>query len=434
MAIKYLRTSSVKNTTVLLRPDLNCPVENGEVTDDFRIVESLPTIKKLIADGNKLIICGHLGRPKGQWDRKISFKPVAKKLSEYLKIKFVETGAKIPEAKGPHLIFYTGNLMEGVHRQQIQSAKAEDVVFLENMRFYKQEEENDSNFAKQLASLAEIYPHTIGASDKDGQSKIGNGVGVYVNDAFGVDHHSSVSVSGIPKYLPAYAGLLLEKEIKSLDAILKNVHHPFVVMTGGIKLSEKIGALKNLGEKADKILVGGGVASLIFKAKGLEVGISKIEEGEIKTAWQIEKNFKDKLILPLDVVVADEKMDKNSIRVCAPFEVRKNEMILDVGPKTILAFSKEIKLAKTIVWSGPMGLFEKKPFHTATMALARLIGGRGKGRAFVVAGGGETVDAIRQAHQFEHIDHVSTGGGAMLEYLAGKKLPGIEALAQHHLS
>jgi phosphoglycerate kinase len=193
-------------------------------------------------------------------------------------------------------------------------------------------------------------------------------------------------------------------------------------------LSEKVGALVNLGEKADKILVGGGVANLMFKAKGFEVGLSKIEEGELKTAWQIEKNFKNKLILPVDVVVVNEKMDKNSIRVCAPYEVGKKEQILDAGPKTILAYAKEIKLAKTIVWSGPLGLFEKKPFDTATMALCRLIGGRGKGPAFAVAGGGDTVDAIRMAHQIEHIDHVSTGGGAMLEYLAGKKLPGIEAL------
>ena len=176
-------------------------------------------------------------------------------------------------------------------------------------------------------------------------------------------------------------------------------------MTGGIKLSEKVGALQNLGKQADKILVAGGVANLLFKTKGYEIGFSKIEEGEAKIAFEISKNFKDKLVLPLDVVVANKNLDKSSIRAV-----------------------EIIKEAKTIVWSGPLGLFEKKPFDTGTMALARLLGGRGKGIAFVVAGGGDTVDAIRQAHQFEHFDHVSTGGGAMLEYLAGKKLPGIEAL------
>jgi len=406
MAIKYLRTSKIKNQTVLLRPDLNCPVEDGKVTDDFRITESLASIELLLENKNKVIICGHLGRPKGQWKEEFSFKPVAQKLAAKLHWDFVATDHKIPDSPYPHVVFFTGSLMDGVHRQQIQEIPERHIVFLENMRFYKEEEENDDAFAKKLASLAEVY----------------------VNDAFGVDHHASVSVTGVAKHLPSYCGVQLEQEIKALDAVLKSSEHPFVVMTGGIKLSEKVGALENLGKKADKILVGGGVANLIFKSKGYEVGISKVEEGEMKTAWQIEKNFKDKLVLPVDVVVANEKIDKHSIRVCSPHEVGKREQILDAGPKTILLFAKELKLAKTIVWSGPLGYFEKKPFDTATMALGRLIGGRGKGLAYVVAGGGDTVDAIRKAHQFEHIDHVSTGGGAMLEYLAGKKLPGIEAL------
>lgn len=422
MAIKYFRTSNIKNKIILWRPDFNCPVEGGRVVEDFRIQESLPSLKLMLKDGNRVIICGHLGRPKGQWKTEFTFKPVAERLAECLNYKFAETDGKIPEDESPHVVFYNADIREAKHRENVGMVPGKDIVFLENMRFYKEEEDSDPVFAKHLADLAEVY----------------------VNDAFGVDHHAAASVSGVPAYLPSYAGLLLEKEIKSLDAILKNVKHPFVVMTGGIKLSEKVGALENLGNKADKILVGGGVATLMFKAKGYEVGKSRIEEGEIKTAWEIEKNFKHKLLLPLDVVVArlatpeatpsdsrgvvNEQMEKSTIRACSPHEVQKNEMVLDVGPKTILAYAKEIKLAKTIVWSGPLGMFEKKPFDTATMALARLIGGRGKGKAFVLAGGGDTVDAIRQAHQFEHFDHVSTGGGAMLEYLAGKKLPGIEAL------
>ncbi len=199
-------------------------------------------------------------------------------------------------------------------------------------------------------------------------------------------------------------------------------------MTGGIKLSEKVGALENLGKKADKILVGGGVANLMFKVKGYEVGLSKIEEAESKTAWHILQNFKDKLILPVDVVVANANLDKSSIRVCSPHEVAPSEQILDAGPKTIMQFSKVIKTAKTLVWSGPLGLYERPPFHHATFALARLIGGQGKGKTFVVVGGGDTVDAVRKSHQAEHIDHVSTGGGAMLEYLSGSKLAGLEAL------
>jgi len=408
MAIKYLKPGSIKNKTVLVRVDVNVPIdkETKKVSDSFRIEQIIPTIKLLQADGNTVIVCGHLGRPKGKKDPAFSLKPVAQVMAELLGFKFVETDHKLPDYEVNHLIFYTGDITEDKHQEQLSMAPRKDVVLLENIRFYPGEEANDPMFAKKLSGFADVY----------------------VNDSFGVDHHPSVSVSEIPKLLPSYGGLLLEKELKALDVILKHHKSPFVVMAGGIKLSEKVGALENLGHKADTILVGGGVANLMFKAKGLEVGHSKIEEAEMNTAWKIEKNFKDKLTLPLDVVAVNEKMEKSSIRACAPYEIKANEIILDAGPKTILAYSKIIKGAKTIVWSGPLGLFEKKPFDTATMALARLIGGRGKGKAFVVAGGGDTVDAIRQSHQFDNFDHVSTGGGAMLEYLAGKALPGIEAL------
>ncbi len=406
MAIKYLRTSKLENKTVFLRTDLNCPVKEGKLKDDYKIRESLPTIKFLLENKNKVIVSAHLGRPKGKWDNSFSFLSVAERMGELMGLKFIKTDFKIPNYQVPHLIFYTGDIREEKHREQIKQVSHKDLVFLENIRFYEQDEKNDPIFAKQLAELADIY----------------------VNDAFASDHHPSVSVSGIAKFLPSYSGLLLEKEIKSLDAVLKHQKHPFVVMTGGIKLSEKVGALENLGKTADKILVGGGVANLMFKVKGYEVGFSKIEEAESKTAWQIIQNFKDKLILPIDVVVANKNMDKISIRVCSPHEVVATEQILDAGPKTIMEYAKHIKSAKTIVWSGPLGFYEKSPFHNATFALARLIGGRGKGKAFVVVGGGDTVDAVRQSHQFEHIDHVSTGGGAMLEYLSGAKLAGLEAL------
>ncbi len=404
MAIKYLKTSIVKNKTVLLRVDVNVPIENGKVSDAFRIEQVLPTIKLLQKNKNKVIVCGHLGRPKGKWNEEYSLKPAAKLMADMLEMKFVETDHRVPDYHVPHFIFYTGKLVEDKHQKQIAGIESKDVVFLENLRFYEGEEENDAMFSKKLSSLADVY----------------------VNDAFGVDHRAAASVVGVTKYLSAYCGLLLESEIKSLEAVIKHPRSPFVVMTGGIKLSEKIGTLENLGKKADKILVSGGVANLIFKIKGFEIGISKIEEGMDKIAMQVAKNYKDKIVLPADVVVANKEL--KNIRSCLPYEVRPNEQILDAGPKTILEFAKHIKAAKTMVWSGPLGLFEKKPFHHATFALARLIGGRGKGKAFVVAGGGDTVDAIRQAHQFENIDHVSTGGGAMLEYLAGKKLPGIEAL------
>jgi 3-phosphoglycerate kinase len=408
MAIKYLKSSTIKNKTVLVRGSVDAPVDenSGKVSDDFRLRSFLPTIKFLIKSGDKVIICGKRGRAKGKAQQALSLKPAAEKLADLLGLKFIATDYNVPDYGIPHLIFYSGDFREGQHLEQIKKIPNKDIVFLENLEFYPEELDNDIGFGKQLAALAEVY----------------------VDDDFSKCHHPVASNVAVTRDLSSYAGLLLEQEIKFLDSVLKGVKHPFVVMTGGIKLSEKVGALQNLGEKADKILVGGGVANLMFKAKGLEVGLSRIEEGEMKTAWAIEKNYKNKLVLPVDVVVANEKLEKHSIRVCAPHEVGKTEMILDAGPKTILAFSKELKLAKTILWSGPLGLFEKKPFDTATMALARLIGGRGKGKAFAVAGGGDTVDAIRQAHQFEHLDHVSTGGGAMLEYLAGKKLPGIEAL------
>ncbi len=391
---------------MLLRVDVNVPIDNGKVSDAFRVEQIIPTVKYLQAGGNSVIVCGHLGRPKGKADPALSLKPVAELMADMLNYKFLETDHALPDYGINHLIFYKGDIAEEKHQAKLATLPSKDVILLENLRYYPGEEENDPVFAKKLAGFAHAY----------------------VNDAFGVDHRAAASVVGVTKYLPSYCGLLLEKEIKALESVLKTVKHPFVVMTGGIKLSEKVGALENLGEKADKILVGGGVASLLFKSKGYEVGFSKIEEGEMKTAWKIEKNFKNKLMLPADVVVADQEMQKDSIRVCAPHEVKKDELILDVGPKTILVYAQEIKKAKTIIWSGPLGLFEKKPFDTGTMSLARLLGGRGKGKAFVIAGGGDTVDAIRQAHQFENFDHVSTGGGAMLEYLAGKKLPGIEAL------
>ncbi len=406
MAISYLKQSTLKNKTVLLRVDVNVPIEDGKVSDDFRIQSVLPTIKMLRSGGNKIILCGHLGRPKGEPEEKYSLKLVAKLLADLLNLKYVETDHKIPDYHISHVIFYSGKITEEKHQSQLKNVHPKDIVVLENLRFYLGEGENDAVFAKHLSALADVY----------------------VNEAFGVDHRKAASVSAITKYLKSYAGPLLEKEIKALDLVLKNPKKPFVALMGGVKISDKVQTIENLGKHADKILVGGGIANLFFLAKDLEIGLSKVEKEAVKTAWQLAQNFKDKLVLPVDLVVANEDMDRDSIRVATPYEIGKKEMILDAGPKTILIFAEELKKAKTIVWNGPLGLFEKKPFHTATMALAHLIGGRGKGRAFAVVGGGETVDAVRQYHQFEHIDHVSTGGGAMLEYLAGKKLPGIEAL------
>lgn len=408
MAIKYLRTSKIQNKAVLLRVDVNVPLDKktGQAADTFRMEQVIPTIKFLQEGGNSVIVCGHLGRPGGKQDAKYTLRPVAQKLAELLGYKFLETNHKLPDYGINHLIFYTGNIAEDRHQNQLGKIPAKDVVLLENLRFYKGEEENDPVFSKKLSGLAEVY----------------------VNDAFGVDHRKAASVVGVTKHLPSFAGLLLEREIKSLDKVLKAPKKPFVAMMGGIKISDKVQTIENLGKRADKILLAGGLANLFFLSKGYEMGLSKVEKEAEKIAWQLEKNFKGKIVLPVDLVVADEKMDKGAIRVVEPHLVGKKEAVYDIGPKTILKYANELKSAKTIIWNGPLGLFEVKPFHTATMALARIVGGVATRKAFAVVGGGETVDAVRQAHQFQHIDHVSTGGGAMLEYLAGEKLPGLEAL------
>ncbi len=406
MAIKYINSKTFKNKTVLVRVDVNVPIKNNKVEDDFRINSVILTLRMLRDGGNRIILCGHLGRPEGEWEESLSLRPVARELAYQMGYKFLETAHELGSYPDRRLIFFTGNLMEDTHLAQLKLVPESDLLFLENLRFYPQEEENAMSLARRLASCADAY----------------------VDEAFSVTHHRAVSISAITKVLPAYGGPLLEQEIKSLSFVLERRQKPFVLMMGGIKISDKIEVLEHLGKHADSILLGGGLASLVFASRGYEIGISKTEAGALNKAFQVDKNFKNKLVLPVDVVVANKDMDKDSIRVCPPHEVRKNEQILDAGPKTILQFAGILKTAKTIVWNGPLGLFERKPFYTATIALARVIGGVGKRTAYALVGGGETVDAVRQAGQLENIDHVSTGGGAMLEFLAGKKLPGIEAL------
>ncbi len=405
MAIKYIRTAKIKNKTVFMRVDVNVPIsDRGTVADDFRIQSIVPTIQFLQKQGCKVILCGHLGRPEGKVVAKYTLRPVAQVLAQALGLDFSET--KNASAATSNLIFFTGDIAKDASCQAIASMDASNVILLENIRFYPEEEENNAFFAKKLACLAEVY----------------------VNESFAVDHRKAASITAITKYIPSYAGLLLEQEITSLDRVLKRPKAPFVVMMGGAKISDKIKTLTNLGKKADTLLVGGGLANLFFAARGYEIGKSKAEHESVKLAWQTDKNFKGKIVLPVDVVVANSALDKSSIRTCAPHEVKKNELILDAGPKTILAFATVLKQAKTVIWNGPLGFFEHKPFHHSTMALGRIIGAVGKGRAYAVVGGGETVDAIRQAGQAEYVDHLSTGGGAMLEYLAGTQLPGITAL------
>ncbi len=406
MAIKTLKTANIKNKTVLLRVDVNEPIENGKLLDDFRIQKIIPTIEFLRKQRCKIIIVGHLGRPEGRWTKELSLRPVAHRIAELLNYKFVETKTRLPHYPIAHVVLYGGKITEPETKVALDAASSKDIIILENIRYYEGEEENSSVFAKKLASLADVF----------------------VNEAFAVSHRKDASVVAITKYLPSYSGLVLNEELRGLSQVLRGQKHPFVLMMGGLKISEKAHTLENLGKHVDMILLGGGIANSLLVDRGYEIGATPIETEAKAIAKRLLRNFKHKIQLPIDLVVANKKMDASSIRVSDAHGVKKGELILDIGPKTILQYSRALKKAKTIVWNGPMGYFERKPFHTGTMSLARIIGGVSKGRCYSVVGGGETVDSLRLAKQEYFVDHVSTGGGAMLEFLAGKTLPGVEAL------
>lgn len=409
MAYNYLKPDDIKGKTVLLRVDLNEQVdERGQLLDNFRIISIVPTVKMLRENGAKVIILSHAGRPDGKWNNDMSLRPMANCLAELLNVKFVETIDEELSYPIDHLVFVKGDITEPAVQSAVKAMQSKDVVMLENLRFYPGEEANDEQFAKTLASLGDVY----------------------VDDAFAVAHHGAASNVAITKCIPSFVGPSLEKEIKNLDYITTKSQSPFVLMMGGLKISDKEKVLEKLGAKADYILVGGGLANVFMAAEGLEIGESVVEGESKQLAWSIMKNFKDKLILPKDVAVFDTSNPKETATIRDRYDIRSTEKVCDIGPKAILEYAKILKTAKTICWNGPLGYFEKKPFRAGTMSLARIVGSVSSGQAFGVAGGGETVAAIRQSHQFEYIDHVSTGGGAMLEYLAGNKLPGIEALVK----
>lgn len=407
MAYNYLKAGDIKNKTVLLRVDLNEEVnERGQLIDDFRIQSIVPTVEFLRKNNAKVVVISHAGRPDGKWNEEMSLRPMAVRLAELLDVKFVETVDEQLSYPIKHLVFVKGDIHQPSVQKCVTRMQAKDVVMLENLRFYPEEDADDAGFAQILCGLGEVY----------------------VDDAFAVTHRAAASIVAITKCMPSFAGPLLEKEIKNLDYVSTKAQKPFVLMMGGIKISDKAKLIQKLGQHADHILVGGGLANVFMAAEGLEVGESVVEAESQQLAWTIMKNFKDKLLLPKDVAVFNTSNPKETAIVKDRYDISRTDKICDIGPKAILEYAKILKTAKTICWNGPLGYFEKKPFRTGTMALARIVGAVSKGKAFGVAGGGETVAAIRQAHQFEYIDHVSTGGGAMLEYLAGNKLPGIEAL------
>ncbi len=392
---KTIRDIDLKGKRVLVRVDFNVPLSkapdaagNYAVTDDTRIRAALPTIKYLMEQGAKLILCSHLGRPKAGPEPKSSLAPAAKRLGELLG----KPAALAPDCVGPEVEKMALALQPG------------EVLLLENVRFHAEEEKNDPAFAKQLAALAEVY----------------------VNDAFGSAHRAHASTEGVAKFLLAVGGFLMEKELEYLAGAVTTPAHPFVAILGGAKISDKIGVIENLLTKADKILIGGGMANTFFKAQGIGVADSLVEDASLDTARALMAKSEGKLVLPVDAVLGD-KFDKEaaSQTVAVAAGVPAGWRILDIGPKTVERFASELKGAKLVVWNGPMGVFEFPKFAEGTNAVAKLVARSG---ATTVIGGGESVAAVEQAGLADKMSHISTGGGASLELLEGKVLPGVAAL------
>jgi phosphoglycerate kinase len=385
----------LRGKRVFIRVDFNVPLKDGVVTDDTRIRETLPTLKLAMEKGGRLVLASHLGRPKGGPDAKYSLKPAAKKLEELLG----KPVAFAADCVGPDAETKSKALKDG------------DVLVLENVRFHPEEEKNDEGFSKQLAALCDS---------------------VFVCDAFGSAHRAHASVVGITKFVEqAAAGLLMEKELAYIGKAISNPTRPFVAILGGAKVSDKIEVVENLMKIADAMLIGGGMAYTFLKAQGIGIGKSLVEEDKLDLARKIladvkAKNFR--LLLPLDNVVTPEFKANAPTKVVEVSAIPPDQMGLDIGPKTIAAYSAEIAKSKTIVWNGPMGVFEMPAFAKGTLAIAQAVAAATTAGATSIVGGGDSVAAIHQSGLAGKISHISTGGGASLEFLGGRKLPGVEAL------
>jgi phosphoglycerate kinase len=384
---KTVKDIDITNKKVLVRVDFNVPLKDGKVSDDTRIRAAMPTIKYLVDNNARVILCSHLGRPKGEPDLKFSLKPVADYLSDLLGIPV----SFADDCIGESAFEKTKNLQPG------------DVLLLENTRFHSGEKSNDPEMAKKLASLADVF----------------------VMDAFGSAHRAHASTVGVTDYLPSVAGFLMEKEIKYLGEAIQSPSKPFIAILGGAKISDKIGVIKNLLVNSDKVLIGGGMANTFFKAQGYPVGDSLVEDEVLDIAREILESGGSKLRLPVDVVIADKFDAKADSKVIAMGPVPDGWSILDIGPDTVEAFAKIIETAGTVVWNGPMGVFEFPKFAKGTFGIAEALA---QSNAVSIVGGGDSVAAINQSGNQSRITHISTGGGASLEMLEGKELPGIAAL------
>jgi phosphoglycerate kinase len=387
-----IRDIDVGGKRVLVRTDFNVPLDGktGTITDDSRIRATLPTIKYLTSRRARLILCSHLNRPGGKVVEKLRLVVVAQRLSQIL-------GQPVAVAADS-----IGSEVE----KAVEKLKPGDVLLLENIRFHPGEEANDASFAQALARLADIY----------------------VNDAFGASHRAHASIVGIANYLPAVAGLLVEKEIKVLDGILANPRHPFAELAGGAKVSDKINVLENTMDKVDSLLIGGGMAATFLKAKAYQVGMSPVESDKIELAAKLMKEAAQRevrLMLPVDVIVATEVSAESKAKTVPVGEIPPEWRIVDIGPQTISNFSEELRRCQTIFWNGPMGVYEIPQFAQGTQAMARLLA---RLKATTIIGGGSTAEAVTEMKLADKMTFVSTGGGASLRFLSGEKLPGIEAL------
>lgn len=389
---KTIRDIKVEGKRVLVRVDFNVPmnIETGAITNDSRLRAALPTIKYLVDHKAKVILCSHLGRPDGKVVKKLRMAPIAKRLSELTSLP-VSTASDC-----------TGGDVE----ETVSTLKGGDILLLENIRFHAEEETNDPSFAQALANLADVY----------------------VDDAFGTAHRAHASTVGITKYLPAVAGFLMEKELDALGTILTNPKHPFAAILGGAKVSDKIGLIQNVLDKVDLLLIGGGMAATFLKAKGYEVGLSLLETDKLQLAQELMETAKQNgisLFLPTDIIAASSINSEAKGEVVQITNMPADKKIVDIGPKTIELFSEKIRPCQTVFWNGPMGVYELPQFAQGTKAIAELLASLG---ATTIVGGGSTAEIVEEMRLANKITHVSTGGGASLNFLEGKILPGVAVL------